>query len=448
MATAPAATAKRPPSAAPWPLAVSSALTTALMSVVGATAPDLRAFLGVTTGALTLAFIGQMLGALGGSWRSGGRGTGARVSPLALVAVAALTAAAFAPSLTLLVAAMLVAGVGGMAANASAQAETMRRAGPRRAQALSQFHVFGGTGAAVFPLTVAPLLAAGLHWRAAFVLVVAGWLAYAWINRDLRVLPSPREPGAPPPRVTARGRWAVAVAVVGGGLQLTFPLYLASLVVDRFGVSAATGSATIGVYSIGVLLARAGGTALLPRLPVDRQLRLSAGVLLIGLRGPRRGGQRPRRRSPPRCCSGSAWARCCRSAWRAARARSATTATPPALRVHLQLRDAAGHARRRGAAAARHRPVHGAVLTAPLAVVIALAVWRSRPEAPGSARRRSRRERAPRALAGGAARAGRDSADLQARARAALLVADLGTAGVRAWKWTSGSRYSSSRGHG
>ena len=73
--------------------------------------------------------------------------------------------------------------------------------------------------------------------------------------------------------MTARARWAIAVAVVGGGLQLTFPLYLASLVVDRFGASAATGSATIGVYSLGVLIARAGGTALLPRLPVDRQLR-------------------------------------------------------------------------------------------------------------------------------------------------------------------------------
>jgi fucose permease len=70
--------------------------------------------------------------------------------------------------------------------------------------------------------------------------------------------------------------------VLGGGLQLTFPLYLASLVVDRFDVSAATGSATIGLYSVGVLAARAGGTALLPRLPVDRQLRLSCALLLAG----------------------------------------------------------------------------------------------------------------------------------------------------------------------
>ena len=150
---------------------------------------------------------------------------------------------------------------------------------------MSQYHVWGGAGAAVFPLAVALMLAAGLHWRAAFALVVAGWLAYAWINRDLRVVPAAREDGAAArPQVTARARWAVAVAVVGGGLQLTFPLYLASLVVDRFDASAATGSATIGVYSLGVLLARAGGTALLPRLPVDRQLRGELRLRAGGLR--------------------------------------------------------------------------------------------------------------------------------------------------------------------
>jgi MFS family permease len=284
LATAEAEAERRLPSVAPWPLAVSSALTTALMSLVGATAPDLRVFLGVGTAALTVAFIGQMLGALAGAWLVGrARHTVLRVSPLGLVAVAALSAAAFAPSLPLLVVAMLVAGAGAMAANASAQAETMRRAGPRRAQALSQYHVWGGAGAAVFPLAVAGLLAAGLHWRAAFALVIAGWLAYAWINRGLRVVPVARQDGSHArPKVTARARWAVAVAVVGGGLQLTFPLYLASLVVDRFGASAAAGSATIGVYSLGVLLARAGGTALLPRMPVDAQLQASCAFLFAG----------------------------------------------------------------------------------------------------------------------------------------------------------------------
>ena len=158
-----------------------------------------------------------------------------------------------------------------------------------------------------------------------------GFLAYAWINRRLRVVPSPRDAVTPPPRITARGRWAIVVAVVGGGLQLTFPLYLASLVVDDFGVSSATGSATIGVYACGVLLARAGGTALLPRLPVGRpavgELRVPVHRLRAARRSRRRAGAHVR--GLPDRAWGSA--SCCRWAWRAARARSATTATPPAL---------------------------------------------------------------------------------------------------------------------
>ena len=87
-----------------------------------------------------------------------------------------------------------------MGANASAQAETMRRAGPRRAQALSQYHVWGGAGAAVFPLAVAAAAGRGPALAGGFALVVAGWLAYAWINRDLRVVPAAREDGGTPGR--------------------------------------------------------------------------------------------------------------------------------------------------------------------------------------------------------------------------------------------------------
>ena len=118
-------------SIAPWQLAASSALTTAVLSVVGATAPELRTALGVGTAALTLAWTGQMLGALAGSWIAGrAHHPLLEISPLAVLAAAALLGAAFAPSLALLVAAMCVAGLGAMAANAGSQAETMRRAGP------------------------------------------------------------------------------------------------------------------------------------------------------------------------------------------------------------------------------------------------------------------------------------------------------------------------------
>jgi FSR family fosmidomycin resistance protein-like MFS transporter len=364
---------------APWELAASSALTTALMSVVGATAPDLREHLGVSTAALTLAFVGQMLGAIAGSWLAGrARHRLLEVSPAGLLAAAALVVAALAPSLPVLVVAMGAGGVGAFCANAAAQAETMRRAGQRRAQALSEYHVWGGAGAAVFPLAVALLLAAGAPFQAAFLLVVAGYLGYAWINRGLRIVPPPRAAGERRPRLSARARWAVTAAVVGGGLQMTFPLYLASLVVDRFGVGAATGSATIGVYAFGVLVARAGGTRLLPRLPVDRQLRLGcalllAGYALLGISGDVAGvmaaslllGLGTGQLMP----LGMA-----RSARAIGDDRHATSvvftfnsamqlAVPGAVALLLQLTD-----------------LHTALLlTSPLALLVALAVWRSRP---------------------------------------------------------------------
>jgi MFS family permease len=262
---------------------MASALATSSMSVVGATAPSLRAHLGVSTAALTVAFVAQMLGGLIGSWIAGvARHRILELTPMALLAALALTAAMAAPELALLVAAMLVAGVAGFVANAGAQAETMRRAGAGRARALSQYHIWGGAGAAGFPLVVAALLAAGVPWRSGFALVAAGYLAYALINRRERIVRAPRDRSARRPPVGPRARWSIAVAVLGGGLQFTFPLYLASLLVDRFGASDAVGSAGISVYAFAILAVRVGGTRLFPVFPPDRQLQLSCALLGVG----------------------------------------------------------------------------------------------------------------------------------------------------------------------
>ena len=93
----PARAAPDPPeraaSLAPWQLAASSSLMIAMMSVVGATAPDLRAYLGVSTAALTLAFIGQMAGAFAGAVIiARARHRVLELSPLALLAAAAVGA--------------------------------------------------------------------------------------------------------------------------------------------------------------------------------------------------------------------------------------------------------------------------------------------------------------------------------------------------------------------
>ena len=253
------------------------------MSVVGATAPDLRVHLGVGTAALALAFVGQMVGAIGGSWLVGAlRGRSFQLAPAAVLAALALLVAMAAPVLAVLVAAMCAAGVAAFVVNATSQAETMRRAGPARSRALSQFHVWGGAGAAAFPLAVAGLLAAGAPWQAAFAMLAAGYLGYAAVNRRLHVAPPPAGAAGRRPALTTRARWAVAVAVLGGGLQVTFPLYLATLLVDRYGTDEATGSAAIAAYAFGMLAARAGGTRLLERLRPARQLWLSGASLVAG----------------------------------------------------------------------------------------------------------------------------------------------------------------------
>ena len=267
----------------PWRLGASSALTVSAMSVVGATAPDLRVHLGVGTGALALAFVGQMLGAIGGSWLVGAlRGRSFQLAPPAILAAVALVAAMAAPSLPLLVAAMFAAGVAAFIVNATSQAETMRRAGPARSMALSQFHVWGGAGAAAFPLTVAGLLAAGVPWQAAFALLAAAYLAYAAVNRRLHVATPVASDAGRRAALGPRARWAVTLAVLGGGLQVTFPLYLATLLVDRYGAGEAAGTACIATYAVGLLAARAGGTRALPRVRAGMQLWLSGASLLAG----------------------------------------------------------------------------------------------------------------------------------------------------------------------
>lgn len=268
---------------APARLAASSALTTSAMSVVGATAPDLRVHLGVGTAALTLVFVAQMLGAVVGSWLAGtARHRLLELSPMAALAAVSVLAATVSPVLAAMAVGMWAAGVFAFVVNASSQAETMRRAGAGRARALSQFHVWGGAGSAAFPLAVAGMLAAGLPWEAAFGLLAAGFAGYAIVNRRLHVVPPPRAPGAARPQVGASGRWAVTLAVVGGGLQITFPLYFASLLVDHFGASAALASAGVSAYAFGILAARALGTVALHRTGADLQLRLASGSLLTG----------------------------------------------------------------------------------------------------------------------------------------------------------------------
>jgi len=213
---------------APARLAASSALATSSMSVIGATAPDLRGHLGVGTAALTLAFVAQMLGAGIGSWLVGVvRHRLLELSLMAGVAALALVAALAAPGLAALAVAMSVTGLAAFVVNATAQAETMRRAGAQRSAALSRYHVWGGAGAAAFPLAVAALLAAGAPWQAAFGVLAAAYGTHAAVNRRLRLVRRRARPASDARRSAragaGRSRWPSWAAACSSRSRSTSP---------------------------------------------------------------------------------------------------------------------------------------------------------------------------------------------------------------------------------
>src|SRR3954453_2683557 len=107
---------------APAPLGAPRAPPPPALSVGGATAPDLRVHLGVGTGALTLIFVAQMLGAVVGSWVAGTvRHRLLELSPMAGLAALCVLAAAASPVLGAMAVAMWAAGVFAFVVNASSQ---------------------------------------------------------------------------------------------------------------------------------------------------------------------------------------------------------------------------------------------------------------------------------------------------------------------------------------
>ena len=136
--------------------------------------------------------------------------------------------------------------------NARAQSELSALAGAFRARALSLFHVGGGAGAFITPLAIAALLAAGVSWRAGFVLVAAALLVYApWAGRWGRAV-APRM-SLHVGRLPSRARWALAVAALSLGIQNVVPLWLAQLAHDEFALSVAAASAVTAVYMGGAV---------------------------------------------------------------------------------------------------------------------------------------------------------------------------------------------------
>jgi MFS family permease len=265
-----------------WRLRAPSALTVALLSVVGATAPGIESTFGVGSGSLAVIFVAQTLGALLGSAAIGAlRHPLMRGRPAALICAATVALAGIAPSLPLLTLAMFGAGTACFVLNTRAQADVAALARRGRGHALSRFHAWGAGGGFLFPLLVAGALALDLPWRTGFfilALLLAGYAALA--SRSLEAPQGERRSARP--RLNARAWLAIACGSIAVAIQVTIPLYLATLLVNDYGVSAAAGSAAVGVYSFGLLASRAGGTWLVPRTGVDRQLRAVVAIALAG----------------------------------------------------------------------------------------------------------------------------------------------------------------------
>jgi len=272
---------------APASLCVTSALATAALSLVGTTGPEVRDAFAVGTEALAALFVAQTLGTLVGSALVGPLpDRWLQPLPAGGLTAAALLVAAVAPSVWVLGAAMAVSGLGAFLLVTAAQAEVARRSPGARGRALSAFHVWGGAGALIAPLAFSAGLGTGVSWRIAFVLIAGAFAAYAgWGAARVQLRPGRRVPSAQRPSLSARARWSLLVPVLGVGLQLTFGLYLASLLVDDFDASSAAGSAVVGLYALGLLASRVVVARLGARTEGPGPLRASAVVLLVAFLG-------------------------------------------------------------------------------------------------------------------------------------------------------------------
>jgi MFS family permease len=265
-----------------WRLCAPSALTMGLLSVVGATAAGIEEAFDVDSGSLAVIFVAQTLGALLGSAAVGAlRHPLLRGRPAALSSAVTVALAGAAPSLALLSLAMLCAGAACFVVNTRAQADVAALGGANRSHAVSRFHVWGGAGGFTLPLVVAGALALGMPWRAGFFILAMLFAGYAVLAVPSLEMPHPKAARGRP-RLDRRAWLSVACGAIAVAIQVTIPLYLATMLVNDYHASEAVGSAALSVYSLGLLVARAGGTWLVPRTGVDRQLRVVVAIALAG----------------------------------------------------------------------------------------------------------------------------------------------------------------------
>lgn len=222
-------------------------------TVLGAAWPALRDELGLPLDRagllLLLTTAGVVVSSSASGWLRARLGTGAVLVGSTWLAAAALALTALAQGLPGLVAAALVAGLGGGAIDASLNDYVARKHGARH---LTWLHACWGVGAFSAPLFVATLLARGMSWRAAYggLCLLEGLLSFAflatarWFGRE-----SHGESRAVGTTQPARGRLSgVALFFVYGGLEASTGLWVSSLWRETRASSAALAGAAVALY--------------------------------------------------------------------------------------------------------------------------------------------------------------------------------------------------------
>lgn len=268
-----------------WRLYVPSPLTGTLFALLGAVGPELRSATGMGYGGLAALFVAQTLGTVVGAAVFGT--TRARVFrpvPMAALAGAALLVTLAVGEPLALLPLLFAAGFGCYAVNARAQADLSLAAGAGRARALTLFHVFGGFGLALFPLCIAALLRTGSSWHVPFAVVGALWLAYAVPALGWRHSGDPPGLRLAAVRRIVRGRAGAALLVgcLGTGVMFGVPLWIPTVMRDRFEWSAAASSLTTAVYMTSLLLSRLTVASLAGRVDARRILVASAALTVAG----------------------------------------------------------------------------------------------------------------------------------------------------------------------
>ena len=140
--------------------------------------------------------------------------------------------------------------------------------------AITEANGLGALVGALAPVTLGALVAAGLGWEPA-VLVVAVLLGAAVLT--MPALPDAAVPDADDPggdRLPPRYWWAWAVLVTLIGVEFSFTVWGPTLVAERTGVTVGAATGTLTVLILGLALGRAIGSRL--------ALRFGAGLLLLG----------------------------------------------------------------------------------------------------------------------------------------------------------------------